>query len=350
MLDGSSRAPDGPRRHRMVQPGRRPSRGPGSEVGREVVALPRPGDRERPREPSTAVAEPAIGQRPSGTAGASTTSCAADELDVERSVPRPGRSPSGHHSQRGSGSRRRMLTVPDRMPSWSARPWWSASHGRVRGRTRPSSRCRPRTGRGPRAARVAAATPLRRSNRSRISLPAPKVGQQRRRPSAGRRAGRAAGPPGERDAPGSNSASATNAYQPGSPSHHGPRTSRDPRPDRRGDDRRQRVVREVAGQRRSSWPRMAHHDHSGCGTTPRPSSVISDQTSFGRRSGCRCSSISNSAQQTSSITLPYRSRRASRELGRVAEPAPLPGGFGHVPAQDVGRAFAGTRRRTSGTR
>ena len=72
--------------------------------------------------------------------------------------------------------------------------------------------------------------------------------------------------------------------------------------------------------------------------------MISDQTSFGRRSGCRWSSISNSAQQTSSITLPYRSRSASR--GSAASPSQrrCQAGSVDVPAEDVGGAPRGTRR------
>ena len=47
----------------------------------------------------------------------------------------------------------------------------------------------------------------------------------------------------------------------------------DRRPERRRHDRRRARSSPCSPGRSMSWPRIAHHDHSGCGTMPRPSAV-----------------------------------------------------------------------------
>ena len=61
----------------------------------------------------------------------------------------------------------------------------------------------------------------------------------------------------------------------------------------------------------TSWPRIAHHDSSGCGAMPSQVLVISVQTSFARRSGAAWSRISRSAHAASSATSAYRPRTAT---------------------------------------
>ena len=221
---------------------------------------------------------------------------------------------------------------------------------------RPSSRSRA-TGRGParRACTLADRTfahrawPRAAGRSARGEVGEQRLGRQRAAEQVAR------GPPAT-VAPGAKSRSATNPYQPGSPSHHGPRCA-DGRPDGRRDDRRQGVVREVAGRL----------DELAADGPPRPLRVGDRRRGRRGRSRTRRRSGAGPAgdgrrsrtapSTTSSITaaVPVEERVARRPRRRPASAAARPAR--HVPAQDVGgrleergRSPSGTRRRPGRTR
>ena len=174
----------------------------------------------------------------------------ADEDDIE-DRPESGALARAATTAARIGIPSRMLTVPIWRPVWSAMPWWSASH-------RPEPQAGLDHQADPDAEQDQAQEQARQSRQGRSQIEpahasdgriaAPQVRERAARRSAGHRAGRAAGPPATATRPARRAARRTNGYQPGSPSHHGPRSSRHPSPDGCRDDRRQRVVRHVAGR------------------------------------------------------------------------------------------------------
>ena len=144
---------------------------------------------------------------------------------------------------------------------------------------------------------------------------------------------------GAADAPGRNRRSHMKVYQPGSPGEPRPAHLSRPLPDGCGDDGRQRVVRDVAGRL----------DELAADRPPRPLGVRLDAEAVARDrrpdvvraavAGPGGARARTAPSATSSITAPYRSSRASRGVGGLAEPVSLPGGLGGIPAEDVGRAL-----------
>ena len=139
---------------------------------------------------------------------------------------------------------------------------------------------------------------------------------------------------GRRDAPAANSRSDMNAYQPGSPSSHEPRTAARARPDRGRDDRRQRVVRHVAGLL----------DQLAADRPPGPLGMRLDPETVGRELG---PDVVRAALRVA-VELDLEERPGDVEHDRavaieqclarrrrLAEPVTLPLGFGGVPAEDV---------------